>query len=212
MENASALLLLGLIYTIILGGLTWLRREGLSAQFAIESITLTVVVSGVVFLTQVQFHPALFVILLYLVTMRIRLLVDWANNMARKGDFSDAERFYEFTFRLFPDPISKLMIKVNQGVCWLQQRKLDEAILVFIDILNKENEGDLGIKYKAATHYNLAVAYRRKGMESQAIVEFNRVLDVLPASVYAHRAEAALNREKHFDTDVKDDMTQDDVS
>jgi tetratricopeptide (TPR) repeat protein len=144
--------------------------------------------------------------------MRIRLLVDWANNMARKGDFSDAERFYEFSFRLFPDPISKLMIKVNQGVCWLQQRKLDEAILVFKDILNKENEGDLGIKYKAATHYNLAVAYRRKGMESQAIVEFNRVLDVLPASVYAHRAEAALNREKHFDTDVKDDMTQDDVS
>jgi hypothetical protein len=36
-------------------------------------------------------------------------------------------------------------------------------------------------------------------MEAQATVEFNIVLDLLPTSVHAHRAEAALEKLRHKD-------------
>jgi len=52
----------------------------------------------------------------------------------------------------------------------------------------------LGLRHEAAAHYNLGAAYRRKGLEAQAIREFNAVIDTWPASPYARRAEDALEQ------------------
>ena len=52
----------------------------------------------------------------------------------------------------------------------------------------------MSAKHECATHYNLAVAYERKGMDAQAVVEFNAALDTWPGSEYGRRAAAALER------------------
>ena len=46
----------------------------------------------------------------------------------------------------------------------------------------------------ALTHYNLGIAFRRKGLESQAVKEFNTVLEIWPVSEYARAASNALAR------------------
>jgi TolA-binding protein len=81
----------------------------------------------------------------------------------------------------------------------LQQGSLDEAIAQFQHVLEKSDKSYLGVKYEAAAHYNLGVAFLRKRMDAQATVEFNAVLDTWPASEFARRAASALeqNRRKN---------------
>jgi hypothetical protein len=54
----------------------------------------------------------------------------------------------------------------------------------------------LGLKYEAACHYNLAYAYELKGQDAKATVEYNEAIEVLPGSVYAKAAQAAMKRRK----------------
>jgi hypothetical protein len=54
--------------------------------------------------------------------------------------------------------------------------------------------GHLGIKYEAAAHYNLGLAYRRSGQESLAVGEFRQMLEVWPVSECARRAQICLKR------------------
>jgi hypothetical protein len=76
----------------------------------------------------------------------------------------------------------------------LQKNKLNESIAMFTEVLSPGNKGYLGIKYEAATHFNLGVAYLRINNHSMATVEFNSVLDTWPVSMYARRAQEALER------------------
>jgi len=194
------ILLVGLAYVLLLGGMALLRREGLSTRFAIESACITALSSGMVALTAIQINPVLFLILLYLLTMRVRILVDLANVLARQGKYSHADNIYNFTSRLWPDPTGKLILKVNQATLLLQENKLDESISMFTDILNQVDQGYLGVKYEAAAHFNLGVAYLRKNFISKATIEFNAVIDTWPASLYAHRAQEALDRHRSKDS------------
>jgi len=77
---------------------------------------------------------------------------------------------------------------------YLQQNKLDEAVTGFTSVLHQAGHDYLGVKYEAAAHYNLAIAYLRKNMEARAVIEFNAVMDTWPASQYARRAEAAIKK------------------
>jgi len=196
MSLPGLLLLTGFCYILIIGGMSLLRREGLSGQFAVEAIIITALVSGLTYLTNSPTHPVLLLVLLYLITMRVRLMVDVGNYFAVKGKFGIAERWYQIAHRLLPDRTSRLIILVNQGACLLQQGKLDQAIQTFLDVLQKKREGHLGVKYEAATHYNLGIAYRRKAMDTQATLEFNAVIDTWPASEYARRAAKALSQKR----------------
>lgn len=193
------LLLEGLAYTVLFGGLSLLRREGLSAQFAIEATIITVIASGLTALSGFPTHPILFLIILYLITMRARLLVDVGNVLAQRGQLAHAGRLYTLATRLWPDKTSRLIVQVNQGAACLQQGALDEAIDILKGVLQQAGQGYLGVKHEAAAHYNLGVAYRRKKLDAQAIVEFNAVVDTWPASEYARRAEAALAQDRHRD-------------
>jgi tetratricopeptide (TPR) repeat protein len=191
------LLLVGFAYIILFGGLALLRREGLSLRFAIEALVITGLVSGLAALTSLSVHPVFFLLLLYLITMRVRLLVDVGTFLARRGRFSQAERVYQLATRLRPDQTGSLVIQVNRGTALLQSGKPDEAIAVLNGVLEKSGQGYLGVKYEVATHYNLAVAYLRKNKEAQAIIEFNAVLDTWPASEYARHAAQALEQLRH---------------
>lgn len=197
----------GLLFTALFGGLSWLRREGLSIQFAIEALLLTLIAGGLTALTSVLISPVLFLIILYLVTMRVRLLVDMGTLMAQRGQFKQADGLYALAMRLWPDSAGRLIVQVNQGVLRLQQGSNDPAIAIFKDALQKAGQGYLGLKYEAATHYNLAVAYRRKGLDAQATAEFNAVLDTWPVSEYARRAKAALEQGRRKSTPPPDDSS-----
>ena len=75
----------------------------------------------------------------------------------------------------------------------------DDALLQAIALLKgllADFEGGVGPKYEAAARYNLGVAYQRHGDEAKAIVEFNKVIDVMPGSLYSLGAQKALERGK----------------
>ena len=193
------LLLEGLLYIAFFGGLSLFRREGLSIQFAIEATALTLIAVGLTAFTPLIVNPIVMLVIIYLVTMRVRLLVDVGTLLAQRGQFAWSDRLYVLAMRLWPDQTGRLMIQVNQGVACLQRKSLDEAISIFKSVLAQASQGYLGVKYESAAHYNLGVAYRRKNMEAQAIVEFNAVLDTWPASVYARHAQIALEQGRRKD-------------
>ncbi|MGE5122910.1 MAG: tetratricopeptide repeat protein [Acidobacteriaceae bacterium] len=197
--------LIGLLYIIIFGGMALIRREGLSVRFAVEAVCLTALAVILVVLTPIQIHPTLFLLLLYVLTLRVRLIVDLANFFARRGRNSQAERIYDFAYHVWPDQTSKLIIMVNQATLHLQENKLDQSIALFKDVLDQKNRSALGIKYEAAAHFNLGVAYMRNNHNSLASIEFNETIDTWPASLYAHRAQNALERLRHKDVALQDD-------
>lgn len=190
------ILLVGFSYVLLVGGLAFIRREGLSTRFAIEAVVVTILVSGFTFFTSTQTNPVLFLIVLYLITMRVRLLIDLASIFARQGSFSQAEKLYTIASRLWPDPAGELILKINQATLFLQENRLDDAIAMLSEVLNKNDQGNLGLKYEAAAHYNLGVAYLRKNMGPSATIEFNAVIDNWPGSLYARHAEAALEKRR----------------
>lgn len=196
MNLSLLILLIGFSYVVFVGGMALIRREGLSTRFAVEAAAITILVSGFIFLTNIQINPIIFLIVLYLITMRVRLLVDLASVFARQGRFALADRLFNFAAHLLPDTTSLLVLKVNQATLYLQRNDLDDAIGMYSDVLSNKDQGRLGLKYEAATHYNLGVAYLRKNMDANAAVEFNAVIDIWPGSLYARRAEIALEKRR----------------
>lgn len=194
MGTPVIILLVGLAYVVLFGGIGLLRREGLSLRFAIESACITAVFSGLAALTGAQVNPILFLIVLYLITMRVRILIDLGVMIARQGKTALAGKLYAFASRLWPDAASGLILKVNQATLLLQEAKLNESIAMFTDVLQQAGQGYLGVKYETASHFNLGVAHLRKNESGRATVEFNAVIDTWPASLYAHRAQDALDR------------------
>ncbi len=190
------LLIEGFSYIVLFGAVSLLKREGLSRRFAIEAMIFTLIVSGLTALTGIQTHPVLFLVLIYLLTMRVRILVDLGTIFAKRAQFEQAEKLYNLASSLWPDATNGLILKVNQGTSLLQQKKLDEAITIFNDVLKQAEQGYLGVKYEAATHYNLGVAYLRKNMDARASIAFNAAVDTWPASEYARRAEVALQKQR----------------
>jgi tetratricopeptide (TPR) repeat protein len=188
--------LIGLLYIVVFGGMALLRREGLSIRFAVEAVCLTAITVILVWLTPVQIHPILFLLLMYIITLRVRILVDLANIFARRQNNVQAERIYDLASHLWPDQTSDLIIKVNRAIFLLQKNQLNESISMFTEVLSQANQGYLGVKYEAAAHFNLGVAYLRNNNNSMATVEFNAVLDTWPASIYARRAQEALERQR----------------
>jgi len=190
------LALLGLLYTLVFGGLMFLRQEGISARFAIEACVIVAIVAGAAQLTGFALNPAIFIILLHAITMRARLLVDLGNALARRKEWVAAARAYALAARLWPDDASRLIVRMNQGVLALQRGQPDTAIAALRQVLSEATGGYLGAKHESACHYNLAVAYLKKGLDAQATLEFNAVLDTWPASEYARYASIALERRR----------------
>ncbi len=201
--------LIGLLYIVVFGVMSLLRREGLSTRFAVESVIITALAVILVYLTPVQIHPVLFLILLYVITLRVRILTDLGSMFARRGNYEQAEKIYRLASRLGPDQTGDLIININQATLLLQKNLLDESIRMFNEVLSEGKRPFLGVKYEAAAHFNLGVAYLRSDKDSQATVEFNAVMDTWPASLYAKRASEALERLRKKSISPVEDMPVD---
>jgi tetratricopeptide (TPR) repeat protein len=182
------------LYVLVFGGLGWVRREGLSIQFALETAGLTALLVGGSWLVGIPLSPFLFLLVLYLITMRSRLIVDLANLLASRERYEPAHRLYGLGLAWWPDAASRLIVQVNQGAAYLRSGELDAAIDILQGVLDSANRPRLGLKYEAACHYNLGYAYEKKGDEGRAVVEYNQAIDVMPGSVYAQAAKVALKR------------------
>ena len=189
-------LAVGCLFILIFGLLGYLRREGLSVQFALESVGVTAVLVGASGLLGLPLHPLLLLLLLYLITMRSRLIVDLANVFAGRGNYSLAFRMYRLGLAWWPDEASRLIVLSNMGAAQLRYGQVEEAIVTLESVLDAEKRPRLGIKYEAACHYNLGYAYQKAGKDAQAVAHYNEAVDVLPNSVYGKAAESALKRRK----------------
>jgi tetratricopeptide (TPR) repeat protein len=190
------LILIGCLYILVFGGLGFIRREGLSIQFALESVGLTVLLVGGSWLLGTPLNPFVFLILLYVVTMRSRLVVDVANLLARRGQYDLAFRLYRLGLAWWPDAASRLIILTNRGAAELYSGQVEAAIRTLEGVLATDERPRLGLKYEAACRYNLGYAYERSGNDAKAVVQYNEAIDVLPGSLYAKAAQAALKRRK----------------
>jgi tetratricopeptide (TPR) repeat protein len=190
------LLLIACLFILVFGGLSFIRREGLSAQFALESVALTALFVGGPWLLGLQLSPYLFLILLYVVTMRSRLVVDLANLFATRDRYALAFRLYRLGLAWWPDAASRLIVLTNRGVAELRSGQVDTAIDTLHSVLTVEERPRLGLKYEAACRYNLGLAYEQQGDEGKAATQFNEVIDLLPGSPYAQASQAGLKRRR----------------
>jgi len=195
------LLLVGCLYILVFGGLSFLRREGLSLQFALEAVVVTTLVLGLSWLLNISIHPILFVLLLYLVTMRSRLLVDVANLLAERRKYDAASNLYRLGLAWWPDMSARLIVLTNRGAAELFSGQVVTAIQTLEGVLAVENRPRLGLKYEAACRYNLGQAYAKNGDRVKAVQQLNEVIDLMPGSRYGQAARATLKRWKETVTE-----------
>lgn len=198
LQNPHLLILfVGVFYILIFGGLSLLRREGLSTQFAIEGIAITLIVVAIATFTGIPVNPLAFLIFIYLVTMRGRLLVDIANALSSRGRQRDAIKLLQFALRLRPDHTTHLVIQVNMGIVQLRRKNPASAQQLFEEVLKEmEQKGGLGVKYEAACRYNLGQAYLQQGREVEAVRQFNETTIVYPNSIFAKAATRVLEQRR----------------
>lgn len=189
-------LLVACLFVLVFGGLGFLRREGLSVQFALETAVLTAILVGGSWLLGTPMSPFVFLVLLYAVTMRCRLIVDVANMLARRRNYDAAFRLYDLSLALWPDAAARLIVLTNKGAAEVHSGQVEAAIATLKSVLDTGEQPRLGSKYEAACHYNLGWAYERNGEDSKAVVQYNEAIEVLPGSVYAKAAQAAIDRRK----------------
>ncbi len=199
MHPSLLILFVGLLYILGFGALSFMRRQGLSMRFIVEGLIVTSI-GALLILASVPVNPVVFLIVIYLTTMRVRLLVDLGNWFASRGRYSQALDLYRFCLRLGPDVVSSQIALINRGVIQLRIQEPEAAYLTLEDALADE-ELRPGAKYLAAGYYNLGLACRRTGREAEAIRYFNEAIDSLPTSIYAHGAKQALKERKTSDLD-----------
>jgi tetratricopeptide (TPR) repeat protein len=190
MPTYLLILLIGLLYLFGFGALSLGRQQGLSLRFAVEGLAVTAVGTALTYVS-VPLHPLLFLVLLYAITMRVRLLVDLGNWFTARKQYRRAGRVHSFALRLRPDTVSRQIVLINLGVSQLGLQDPQAAYQTLTEALHGEEER-VGAKYVAAGYYNLGLACRRTGREAEAIRRFNQAMDTLPNSIYARAAERAL--------------------
>ena len=184
-------LLVGLLFTLAFGGLSLLRREGLSMRFAVEGLIITL--AGSALATFYPLHPLFFVVTLYLVTVRVRLLTDLGNWFTARGRPARALSVLNFALRLWPDKVSRQIVDINRGVAQLKLGRPEDAYHTLRGTLD-EGHALSGAKHLAAGHYNLGLACRRTNRDAEAIRRFNEAIEALPTSIYARAAQLELEK------------------
>ncbi|RME31643.1 MAG: tetratricopeptide repeat protein [Thermoflexia bacterium] len=191
MHPSLLILLVGFLYILGFNGLSYLRHQGLSSRFILEGLLVTGV--GALLAMAIPLNPLSFLLLLYLLTMRVRLLVDLGNGVAGRGRPDQALRIYDLALRLGADPMARRIAQINRGVALLKLGRDEEACQVLREVVT-DTSIRLGAKYQAAACYNLGLACRRTGREAEAIQRFNEAIDALPGSIYAYGARQALQK------------------
>jgi tetratricopeptide (TPR) repeat protein len=195
---------IGLLYILIVGGMSLLRREGLSNQFAFEVLGFTALVVAGAVLTNTVVDPILFLVVVYLLSMRARLLVDLADFLSGRGRQRNAIAILQFALRLFPDRSTRLIVMISMGIVQLRRQSPESAQELFETVLGEAKQGGLGTKYEAACHYNLGLALQRQDKEAEAVRQFNEAIEAFPTSDYGRAAAQALARRRGKPADAAD--------
>jgi tetratricopeptide (TPR) repeat protein len=190
MTPSFLIFLIGLLYVVIFWGLSLLRRERLSSQFAYEGLSLTGIAFAANYWGGIAVQPIYFLLVLYLVTMRVRLLVELGNLLCKRGRHHQAQAVYRTALRLFPDRSSRLIALINMGAAYLEQAEPDRAIGILKNVKAHVFK-QLGAKHAAGCLYNLGMAYRRTGRYTEAVRQFSEVGEIYPLSITAQLAEKA---------------------
>lgn len=206
MNPLMLILLVALLFILVFGGLPVLKKEGLSLQLAVEVLVLTGLSIGASLLTGLRLDPILFLIFLYLIVMRCRLLIDLGNLLSSRGRHQPALSIYRLAMQLAPDFPIRLTALISYSAVLVRIGALEEAIRILEGVLEKGRER-LQPKHESACHYNLGVAYLRLGRESRAVREFNETVDAWPLSPYAQYAQTVLEKKRSAGS-----MTSTDVS
>jgi len=207
MNSHLIIALVGLCYIVVFGGLSFIRREGLSVQFALEVLGITTLVEAGALLTRTTVNPVLFLAVTYLLSMRGRLVVDLANLLSGRGRQRNAISLLQFALRLFPDQSTRLVILVNMGIVQLRRQNPASAQTLLESVLDEEAKGKLGIKYEAACHYNLGLALMRQGKNARAVHQFNETISVFPSSIYGRAADKALEQHRREHGSSEDELS-----
>lgn len=185
------ILLVGILYILGFGALSYVRRQGLSNRFIAEGLAITAV--GALLAFAIPLQPVPFLAIIYLVTMRVRLLVDVGNWLVSRRQYNRALALYRLALRLWPDASGRQIVLINRGVAQLRMQDPETAYRTLSEALAYEVVRP-GTKHLAAGYYNLGLACRRTGREAEAIRHFNEAIDTLPNSIYAHAARQALKK------------------
>jgi tetratricopeptide (TPR) repeat protein len=192
MQAAQTALLGGLAMAAVLTALSLLRREGLPTQVVAEIIVLTLLIAGVLTLTDTALHPLIMIFSLYTIVMRSRLLVDVGNIVARRNPAA-ADDFFILALRLWPDPLGRLSAIVNLAVNYLRRGQHAKAVDILKAALASQPT-ETPRKLEAAVRYNLGVAYEGLGQLGQALEEWRTVVRIFPNSPYGQGAQRAIQR------------------
>jgi tetratricopeptide (TPR) repeat protein len=192
MDSPLVIPIVGLVYLLGFGALSHLRRQGLSLRFAVEGLVITALASTLRYVG-VSVHPVAFLAVLYVVTMRARLLVDIGNWFSARGQFERAMTIYRLALHLGPDPGSRQIVLINRAVAELRKQDPEAAYLTLKDALADE-DGHIGAKHLAAIYYNLGLACRRSGREAEAVRRFNQAIGAWPESIYGQAAQRELDK------------------
>lgn len=193
MHPALEVLLIGLIYLAGFSGLSFVRRQGFSPRFTLE--TGAVAAAGILLaLAAAPLHPLLFLVALYLATMRVRLLADLGTWHSNRGRHEQALAVLRLALRLGPDPAGRQIVLINRGVVELRMKQPEAAYLTLREVLGgaASDTRHLGVKYAAAGLYNLGLACRRTGRPAEAERCFRQAMAAFPGSLYARAAGKAL--------------------
>ncbi len=195
----------GLFYILVFGGMAVIQREGISLQFTLEALAITLLIAGGGYLTGSAANPILFLVFLYVLTMRSRLLVDLANLLSNRGRQRDAISMLQLALRLFPDRAARLIVLVNMGIVQLRRQNPESAQALLESVLEEAREGGLSLKHEAACRYNLGLALLRQGKEAEAVRQFSETIRVFPGSPYGKAAEQALEQRRHRGRKTQDE-------
>jgi tetratricopeptide (TPR) repeat protein len=190
MTPSFLIFLVGLLYVVIFWTLSLMRRERLSNQFAYEGLGMTAIAYAAVRWGGVAFHPIYFLILIYFITMRARLLVELGNVLSKSGRHRPALLLYRLALHLYADHSSRLIALINMGAAYLSMAAVDRAVEV-LENAKSHISKQLGPKHTAGCCYNLGMAYRRAGRHADALRQFTEVSEIYPMSVYARLAARA---------------------
>jgi tetratricopeptide (TPR) repeat protein len=196
MDLYVMIIILGFSYAFLFGFLGYLKREGISIQFTMEAVVITLLIAIVGYTTGSQVNPILFLVFIYLLTMRSRLLTDIANFLSNRGRQRDAIALLQVALRLFPDQQTRLIVLTNMGIVQILRKNPESAEAILSSVLEEGENGGLGIRYRAACEYNLGIALRAIGQDSQSVKHFREAVEIYPGSAYGKAAERALEERR----------------
>lgn len=192
MNTSLLIAILGGFFAILFGLISTLEREGISLQFILEVVILTGLAVGGGYLTGRPANPFLFLLFLYLITMRSRLLSDLANFMSKRGRNREAISMLEVAQYLLPDKPTKQVIELNMGIAHLRDHRFAEAQTHLESVLEKAEKGGLGIRNRTTCLYYLGHALLQQGQISQAKRALRSAVKLFPNSPYGKAAAQSL--------------------